>query len=377
MLNTSKNELRARHVAELAALRARHRAELAAWRAAWRAAKAQEKQERKKKADVDRWKKNDFFCAISVAYQTEKRRRIYALAQMFRRRHGITTAEEVVAFKAKLEKEKAARAEEKESHRKQLNQKKELFEAIARAYKTENSRQIYALAQIFRRRHGITTAAEVVAYKEKLETEKAVRAAEKEKKAADRAQKKEQARRKKEQASLKKEVKSEQRKKIKEKKEDLKKQGYICLGDVFELFNKCRREAVRTTISQRGCLYNYLKRFRVRWVAVNEKEKFYCKQDVIDMATAQDKRGPNENYLKSKSVFPLATPLDLETGEYCTRGAFSRMAGISKSCVLYHSKHADFKMLTHPSSGEALLHIPTAAAYFVAYAAQPDKKKSP
>lgn len=206
MLNTSKTELRARHVAELAALRERHRAELAAWRAAWQAAKAQEKQERKKKAVVDRWKKNDFFCAISAAYQTEKRRRIYALAQMFRRRHGITTAEEFVAFKAKQEKEKAARAAEKESHRKQLNQKKELFEAIARAYQTENSRQIYALAQIFRRRHGITTAEEVVAYKEKLETEKAVRAAEKEKKAADRAQKKEQARRKKEE-------KREQRKK--------------------------------------------------------------------------------------------------------------------------------------------------------------------
>ena len=366
MLNSSKTELRARHVAELAALRERHRAETAAWRAA----KAQEKKERKKKAVVDRWKKNDFFRAISVAYQTEKRRQIYALAQMFRRRHGITTAAEVVAYKTKQETKKAARAAEKEKHRNELNQKKELFEAIARAYKTTNRRKIYALAQIFRRRHGITTGAEVVAYKTKQETEKAASVAEKEKKAAVLAQKKEQAR-------LKKEAKSEQRKKIKKKKEDLKKAGYICLADVFELFNKCRREAARSTLSKRGALYNYMKRFRVRWVAVDEKEKFYCKPDVIDMATAQDKRGPNEKYLKSKSVFPLATPLDLESGEYCTRGAFSRMAGISKSCVLYHSKHADFKMLTHPSSGEALLHIPTAAAYFVAYAAQPDKKKSP
>lgn len=360
MITSSKIELTRRHDKELAELRARHRAELAALRAAQRTAKAQEKKAQKKKNSGERWKNNDFFRAISEAYQTENRRKIYNLAQMYRRRHGITTAEEVLAFKTKLETEKAVRAEANKKHRDKLNQKKEFFEAIARAYQTEDRRKIHNLAQMFRRRHGITTAAEFLAYKAKQETEKAARTAEKEKKAAALAQKKEQSQRKETE-------KIEQRQKITEKKEALKKEGYICLSSVFELFNKCRSDAGRKTISKRGTLYGYLKRFRVRWAAVGKKEKFYFKPDIIAMATAPDQRGRYGDGVKFKSFFPTATPVDLESGEYCTRGEFARMTGLTISLVTYYSKNADFKMLQHPASGTALLHIPTAAAFFLNY----------
>jgi hypothetical protein len=345
-------QLRAQQYAELEALKTRHKEARRALRKKVYAEKRKAKRQKSPQKMQEEATRRAFYEAIAAAYETDDKKKLWRLAQLFRRRYGVNTAEGVAEVLKKRATRKAERAElrAKVEEKKQL--KKEFLEAIKTGHNYSNTKCVHSASAWFRKERGFSSASDLLAYLSEREEKRRKNL---ELKQAREERKKAREERKTAQAAA-------QEAEIKRSKE-LLENGYLPLKQAADVFNKIRHEHGQPSRSVKG-LWSHFFRHNVKTVFFKGSEYWYSSIDVKELALKNSKKARSQ-YLLSQAHFPVASASELDSGEWVSIKEFSGLAEIPEHLIRDHSRNHDFKMLTHPDTGVMLLHSATAAAHFL------------
>lgn len=346
-------QLRAQQYAELEALKKTHKEARLALRKKIYAETRKAKRQKSPQKMQEEATRRAFFESIAAAYQTDDKKRLYQLAQLFRRRYGVNTAEGVAAVLQKRKEREEARVARRQQNEEKKQLKKEFLEAVATCHSYSSRKGVHTASAWLRKKYGCSTAADVISYLAAREEKRRKLA---ELKQAREERKKRREERKKAQAA----AREAENKRV----QDLTEKGYIPLRKAAEIFNTIRREeGLNPRTSIRG-LGPHFSRHNVKTIFLKGREYWYFSHDVQELAR-KDPKPDHARQLLNQSTFPLASEVELESGEWVTFKEFAQLSEIKESILRHHSKIYDFNILTHPASGLQLLHSATAAAHFL------------
>lgn len=346
-------QLRAQQYAELEALKKTHKEARRALRKKVYAEKRKAKRQKSPQKMQEETTRRAFYEAIASAYQTDDKKRLWRLAQLFRRRYGVNTAEGVSVVLKKREKRNAERAARRAQTEEKKQLKKEFLEAIKTGHKYSNPKCVHSASSWFRKERGFSSASDLLAYlsarEEKRRKNLELKQAREKRKTAREEREKAQA------AAREAETKRAQ---------ELTEKGYLPLRKAAEIFNEIRREKGFSPRSSIRGLGPHFSRHNVKTIFFKGREYWYFSHDVKELARKYPKPD-RARLLLNQATFSLASEVELESGEWVTFKDFAQLSEIPESTLRRHSKIYNFNILTHPDSGLQLIHSATAAAHFL------------